>query len=69
MPTGKVKWFDPNKGFGFIKPDEGSEDLFVHHSEVEDHRDLRDGQEVEFDVQEGQKGLKAVGVKPRSQVI
>ena len=62
MPTGKVKWFDPDKGFGFIAPESGGDDLFVHHSEVQGP-DLRDGEEVEFDVQETPKGLQAVTVQ------
>lgn len=68
MATGKVKWFDPDKGFGFIKPDEGQEDVFVHYSEVQGE-DLRDGEEVEFDVEEGPKGLKAVNVQRSSSQL
>ena len=68
MATGKVKWFDPDKGFGFIKPDEGQEDVFVHYSEVQGE-DLRDGEEVEFDVEEGPKGLKAVNVQRSSNQL
>lgn len=66
MPTGKVKWFDPNKGYGFIEPDDGSDDVFVHHSEVQG-TDPRDGQTVEFDVREGPRGLKAVDVQTPDQ--
>lgn len=65
MATGKVKWFDSHKGFGFIKPDNGQEDVFVHYSDIEGE-DLRDGEHVEFEVREGRKGLKAVGVKRES---
>ena len=62
MATGKVKWFDARKGYGFISPDDQQEDVFVHHSQVQGE-DLRDGEEVEFDVEEGDKGLKAVNVQ------
>lgn len=61
MATGKVKWFDDQKGFGFIEQ-EGGDDLFVHHSEV-DGPSLREGQQVEFEVGQGQKGPCAVQVK------
>ena len=66
MPRGKVKWFNENKGFGFITPDDGGDDLFVHHTdvEVEGYRSLRDDQEVEFEVGEGKKGPAAKNVKP-----
>ena len=66
MPKGKVKWFNENKGFGFITPDDGSDDLFVHHTEIvaEGYRVLRDDQEVEFEVGEGKKGPAAKNVKP-----
>jgi CspA family cold shock protein len=59
MSTGTVKWFDAAKGFGFITPDDGSKDLFVHHSEIQsggDYATLADGQKVEFEVGQGQKG-------------
>ncbi len=66
MPTGRVKWFNDQKGYGFIKPDDGGEDLFVHHTsiEVQGFRSLQEDQEVEFEVGEGQKGPQAVKVKP-----
>ena len=66
MPRGKVKWFNENKGFGFITPDDGGDDLFVHHTdvEVEGYRSLHEDQEVEFEVGEGKKGPAAKNVKP-----
>ena len=65
MPTGKVKWFNDQKGFGFITPDDGSNDLFVHHTSIEGegHRSLREDQEVEFEVEQGEKGPAATNVK------
>jgi len=64
--TGKEKWFDAKKGFGFITPDDGSKDLFVHHSEinVEGYASLDEGQKVEFAIGEGKKGPCAVNVTP-----
>ena len=62
MPTGKIKWFDPDKGFGFIQPDEGSQDLFVHHTET-GGQVLNDGDPVEFEIGEGRKGPCATQVK------
>ncbi len=66
MPRGKVKWFNDHKGFGFITPDDGSDDLFVHHSEikVEGYRNLQENQEVEFEVGQGRKGPAANNVRP-----
>jgi len=66
MATGMVKWFDRKKGFGFIIPDDGGKDLFVHHTgiQVEGLSDLRDGQPVEYEVGEGKKGPCAQAVKP-----
>ena len=66
MPTGKVKWFNDQKGFGFIAPDAGGKDLFVHHSEVvvSGYRSLQEGQAVEYEVAESDKGPKATQVKP-----
>lgn len=66
MGKGTVKWFNAEKGFGFITPDEGSADLFVHHSEIQmaGRATLADGQAVEFEVGEGQKGPCAKNVVP-----
>jgi len=62
MPEGTVKWFSSEKGYGFIKPHDGSKDVFVHHSEVPGE-DLRDEEEVEFDLEESPKGMNAVNVQ------
>lgn len=64
MATGTVKWFSDEKGYGFITPDEGDRDVFVHRSAIEGERPLSDGMKVSFDTQEGEKGPQAVGVKP-----
>ena len=66
MSTGTVKWFNADKGFGFITPEDGSKDLFVHHSDiqVDGYKSLDDGQKVEYVVGEGQKGPCATKVKP-----
>lgn len=64
MPQGTVKWFSADKGFGFITPDDGGKDLFVHHSEIQSSgfRTLDDGQKVSFEAQEGAKGPQATQV-------
>ena len=66
MSTGLVKWFNASKGFGFIAPDDGGDDLFVHHSEIktEGYASLDEGQKVEFEVGEGKKGPCATNVIP-----
>ena len=63
---GKVKWFNEAKGFGFITPDEGGKDLFVHQSEIrmEGFRTLSEGQAVQFEVEQGPKGPAAKSVSP-----
>jgi CspA family cold shock protein len=65
MPTGRVKWFNDQKGYGFITPDDGSKDLFVHHSAIlaEGYRSLAENQAVEFEVQQTDKGPRAANVK------
>lgn len=66
MPTGTVKWFNATKGYGFIKPDDGGKDVFVHISAVERAglKGLNEGQRVRYEVQSEPKGLKAVEVAP-----
>lgn len=62
---GIVKWFNETKGFGFISPSDGSEDVFVHHTDIqgEGHKTLRESDKVEFDTTQGEKGLKAANVR------
>ncbi len=66
MAQGTVKWFNAEKGYGFITPDDGSKDLFVHFSEIQGsgYRSLDEGQKVEFEVGQGQKGPQAQQVRP-----
>ena len=66
MSTGTVKWFNADKGYGFITPDDGGDDLFVYHSEIrtEGYASLDEGQKVEFTVGEGRKGPCATNVIP-----
>ncbi|MDR8391418.1 cold-shock protein [Halalkalibaculum sp. DA3122] len=66
MQQGTVKWFDTEKGFGFIKPNEGGKDIFVHRNNVENlgyNQGLEDGENVEFEVEETPKGLSAINVQ------
>ena len=66
MATGTVKWFNDSKGFGFITPDQGGEDLFVHFSTIQGNgfKTLKEGQKVTFDVTRGPKGEQASNVMP-----
>lgn len=64
MATGIVKWFNSEKGYGFIAPDDGSADVFAHFSAIQGsgHRNLEENQRVEFDTEQGQKGLQASNI-------
>lgn len=64
MPTGTVKWFNNAKGYGFILPDKGGEDLFAHYSSIQmdGYKTLKAGQVVDFDIVEGNKGLHATNI-------
>jgi CspA family cold shock protein len=66
MPDGTVKWFNADKGFGFITPAEGGDDLFVHFSaiQMEGYKSLDEGQRVSYEVGQGQKGPQATDVRP-----
>ncbi len=66
MSAGTVKWFNASKGYGFITPDDGSEDLFVHYSEIkiDGYASLDEGQKVNYEVGEGKKGPCATNVTP-----
>ena len=65
MAKGRVKWFSNQKGYGFITPDDGKKDVFVHYSGVEGSgfKTLSEGDDVEFDIVEGEKGLQATKVR------
>jgi CspA family cold shock protein len=66
VATGTVKWFDDQKGYGFITPDEGGEDLFVHHSSIggTGFKTLAEGAKVEYTPEQGPKGMQATNVSP-----
>jgi len=66
MAAGTVKWFNAEKGFGFIEQEGGGPDVFAHYSNItaQGYRELREGQRVSFDVTQGQKGLQAENIRP-----
>jgi CspA family cold shock protein len=68
MPQGKVKWFNDDKGYGFITPDDGSEDLFVHHTGIagSGFKSLEEGDKVSYEVTQGRKGMQAANVSKAS---
>jgi CspA family cold shock protein len=66
MATGTVKWFNSEKGFGFIEPDGGTADVFAHYSAIatQGFRSLEEGQKVEYDAERGPKGPQAANIRP-----
>ncbi|MBJ2246952.1 MULTISPECIES: cold-shock protein [Pseudomonas] len=66
MATGTVKWFNAEKGFGFITPDDGSTDVFAHYSAIQSHgfKSLEENQKVEYDLAQGPKGPQADNIRP-----
>jgi cold shock protein len=66
MPTGTVKWFNAEKGFGFIAPDDGGADLFAHYSAIatSGYRTLEENQKVEYEAEQGPKGPQAANIRP-----
>ena len=66
MATGTVKWFNADKGFGFISPDDGSADVFVHFSAIQSsgYRTLNENDKVSYEVEQGPKGLQAENIRP-----
>ncbi|MCB1858702.1 MAG: cold-shock protein [Gammaproteobacteria bacterium] len=69
MATGVVKWFNNAKGYGFVTPDEGEQDIFIHFSAIsmEGYKTLKEGQRVEFELEEGPKGLHASNLQAASE--
>jgi len=67
VATGTVKWFNDAKGYGFIAPEDGGKDLFVHHSNIagDGFKSLTEGAKVEYESREGQKGTEAINVVPQ----
>jgi CspA family cold shock protein len=65
MATGTVKWFNSDKGYGFIAPDDGSADVFAHHSAIQGsgYRNLEENQKVEYEVEQGAKGPQATNIR------
>lgn len=69
MATGTVKWFNDSKGFGFVTPDDGGDDLFAHFSAIksEGYKSLKEGERVTFDVAEGDKGKQAANIEKAAE--
>ncbi|KGD65890.1 cold-shock domain-contain protein [Alcanivorax nanhaiticus] len=69
MATGTVKWFNNAKGYGFVRPDEGGEDLFVHYSyiQMDGYKSLKAGQPVEYEIQPANKGFHAVNLRAHGE--
>ncbi|MBI5833730.1 MAG: cold-shock protein [Armatimonadetes bacterium] len=67
MPVGKVKWFNDQKGYGFIEQDNGGQDVFVHYSVIDSagYKTLFEGQEVEYEINDDGRGPRAVAVQPK----